>query len=398
MRHRRVWTLVGAGALAAVTLSVAVLAVMTRTQPGREYVLGQTLTALGGRLNGELLISRLDGNLITGARLYEVVLKGEDGEVVLASDSAYINYELPTLVGGDVVLNSLVLYGAKVNLVRLPGDSLWNYQQILVDTTTTAREGPSRATLLQNARLVDAIVTVRMPWEPDPELPPGERQAEIEAAVSDTSRLVVEEVPGGYLRTIGVRVENLTISDLVIAGEERGGTYLVVESATAQVKLYAGDPLRLLDLGGTLSFDQDILRLSAPTIVLPGSRFAARGSVDLSGDDPALDLHLEAPRVSLTDLQPLYPPLPEDGQASFELWLETRPEGLYYAVNDLRLALPETRLVGQFGMLAGDELLFTDVDLTADPLSIPEIERVLPADLPVRGLTIGAAEITTSET
>lgn len=391
MRHRRVWTLVLAGVLAAIALSVGALAVITRTQWGRERVLEYTLTSLGGRLRGGLEAERLEGNLITGAVLHTVAVRGEDGELILTSDSAYVNYELPTFFGGDVVLTELVLYSPELFLRRLPTDSLWNYQQLLLDTARV--EGPGRATLIDHARFVDAEVMVKLPWEPEPDLPQRQREREIREALTDTSRLVVEQVPGGYLRTLYFDVEEGEITDLVISSDQRGGTYLQVAGATGVARLYRGPPLLIRDVQGELALRAGVLRYEAPLIVLPQSRLQSVGTVDMREEEPRYDLVVSGRRVAFSDLQWLYPPLPDEGLATFRFWWETRPEGTLYRVRDLELTAPGTRLVGHFGLVVDGALLFSDVELVADPLRVETIEQMLPTELPVRGLHIGAVEI-----
>mgnify|MGYP006145723515 CR=1 FL=1 len=88
--------------------------------------------------------------------------------------------------------------------------------------------------------------------------------------------------------------------------------------------------------------------------------------------------------------------MPEGGRASFRMWLETRGEATLYRFRDLAFTAPGTRLVGSFGLIVGDALEFTDANLTASPLRVQTIEEMLPAGLPVSGLTIGEVEIRSS--
>ena len=394
MRHRRVWRLFFAGMIAALTLGLAAFVAFTRTVAGRERVLEYTLTTVGGRLNGHLDVERLEGNLVTGAKLYELVILDADSALILRADSAYANYELPSFFGGDAVLNELVLYSAEVALRRFPGDSLWNYQELLTDTTPGPADAPGRATIIENARLVDTRVTVRLPWAPDSTASAGEQAVEVREALADTSRLEVATHPDGYLRTMRFEVDDARISDLVISGDERGGTFVAVDSARARAYLYRGEPLEVRQVEGELALRAGVMRFSAPTVALPGSRLSARGVVDMSGGEPRYDLTVDADTVDLDDMAWLYPRLPEQGRASFGLTLETRPDGLYFGVRELRFSAPGTRVVGTFGAVMGEETLqFTGVDLTAQPLRVETIEQMLPQGLPVRGLHIGAVEI-----
>lgn len=391
VRHPEAW--LGLGVAIAAVISIGLIAFLTRTDRGRAEVLEYTITAAGGRLNGSLGIERLEGSLLSGARVYGISLTGEDGDVLLSADSGYIEYDAPTLIGGDVVINSLVLHHADVFLRRAPGDSLWNYQAILEDTTPSDPSREPRATLIENLRLLNAEVTVRAPWEPSDDLSPAAREREVEIALSDTSRLVVERVPGGYVRTMYFALADIRASDLVIAPDERGGTFVRVDSVAGDVHLWSHPVMRLADLRGTLLFRDGVLSYDVKHVGVGSSSVTTAGVVDLNGDEPRYDLVVSGSRVALADLAWLYPPLPEDGRLTGDLELETRPEGLFFRVRGAELETPDTRIVGAFGMVIGDTLRFTEVDLEAAPLRVETVQRMLPGATPIEGLTIGSVVI-----
>lgn len=368
---------------------------LTQTDRGRERILALTLETLGGQLSegSRLTVERLEGGMFTGARLYGIELQDPAGRTMVSADSAFIRYQVATFFGGDVVINDLVLHDAEVLLYRLPGDSLWNYQAVLQDTTPPDETGrPARATILRAARLVNTDVTVQIPWEPDEDLSEGERAREIEAALSDTSRLVVDSVPGGYLRTILARTPDSSIESLTVAPDERGGTYLRIVDARAAVELYRGQPLQLEGLEGELSLRGGIMRFAAPRVQLPDSRLSASGVMDTNGDEPRYDLLVVGDEVALGDVQWLYPALPGEGRTTFRMQLETRPDQVFVRVRDLEMEAPGTRLAGQFALLMGDSVLISDLSLRADPLDMETVEAMLPVAIPVRGLEIGALE------
>lgn len=393
VRHPELW--LGLGVAIAALISIGLIAFLTRTDRGRAEVLAYTLSAAGGRLNGALVIGRLEGSLLSGARIYDVSISGHDGELLLRADSGYLEYEAPTLIGGDVVINDLVLYGAHVFLRRMPGDTLWNYQAILADTTPEGPSEEARATLIQRLRLVDAEITVRAPWEPADDLSPAERASEIEVALADTSRLVVEAVPGGYLRTMTFTLADARAGDLVIAPDERGGTLLRVDSAAGDFHLWQYPTMRLTDLQGRLAMRDGVIRYEASRIGVGGSSATSAGIVDLTGDEPRYDIVVRGSEVAFADLAWLYPLVPEEGSVGGDLELETRPDGIFFRVAGLEMRTPDTRVVGDFAMLAGDTVVFTDVDLEGAPLRVETVQRMIPGATPIEGLRIGSVVIQT---
>ena len=200
-------------------------------------------------------------------------------------------------------------------------------------------------------------------------------------------------MPGGYLRTMLFHLPRAVLEKLSIAPDERGGTYLQVDSARGEIRLWKEPPLHLRQLQGELSLRNALLRYRATGVRLPGSRFTSAGVIDLSGAVPRYDLGVEADSADLADLQWLYPPLPDTGRASFRFWLETHPDGELVQVRALRLRTPDTRLTGNFSVLLGDTLRFGAVDLTADPLGMETVRRMLPGGLPVQGLHIGSVRV-----
>lgn len=390
---RRYWVWLFTGVALAVLVAVVGVAMITRTDWGRERILAFTLTALGGRLNGELTVERLDGNVLSGARLYRITLVGADGVPLLQADSAFIEYKIPSFVGGDVLINRLAIYDSRLLLVRMPGDSLWNYQAILQDTTGQTSGRAARVTLIEHLRLVRSHVTVRLPWLPDERLSPAAQRREAQAALTDTSRLVVDSVAAGLVRTMVFRVEAGLIADLSVAPPERGGISLKVDSAQGEAFLYTEPPLRIRHIQGELVLREGILRYRAPNLVLSESRVSSLGVVDATGAEAAYDLAFESEQMALADLHWLFPTLPDEGGGRGKLWIETRPEGLSVLGRDLAFEAPGTRIRGSFGMVFGDTLRFLEADLAADPLDIPTVERMIPAGLPVEGLRIGALEI-----
>lgn len=386
------WLLLGVAA--ALLLAAVFAAMLTQTARGRERVLDFTLRRLGGTLSGTLTVGRLEGNLFTGARLYRVSLVGRDGEPLLRADSAYIDYQIPTFLGGDIVIGRLIVYDAQLDVTRFPGDSLWNYQEILTNPAAkldTARV--PRATVVERITLVNSHARVVFPWVPDSTTSAAEQREEVRLALSDSSRLVVRRVRGGYVQTMRFDVERAALSEVVIAPDERGGTYLEVDSGRAEAWVYRDPPMHIRGVRGQLSLREGLVRFRVPEAHLPDSRLGLQGTVDLRGGQMRYDFTVEGPEVAFVDLHWLYPRFPREGGGSGRILVETHPEGLFVQASELRLTAPGTRVTGSFGVLLGDTLRFKDVALRASPLNVATVEGMLPTELPVRGLRIGSVEV-----
>jgi hypothetical protein len=181
-----------------------------------------------------------------------------------------------------------------------------------------------------------------------------------------------------------------------IAPDERGGTYVEVDDAVADVRLWKDPPLELHALAAQLHLREGIVNFRADAFALPGTTGNGVGRIDLREPRPMYDVVLTMPAFTLADLRWLYPWLPDDpagGSGSARVWLEDRPDELLFLARDLILDLPGTHVTGRFGIITGETPRFVDVDLEADPLDMESIGRLLPEGLPVDDLEVRAAVI-----
>lgn len=396
MERRGRWALWAfAGLLLGVILAAAVVSAFARTDAGRERILALTVRSIGGQLGegSSLTIDRLEGNLLTGAKLYNLTLRGPDAKQLLQVDSAFVDYDVRTLLGNDLVLDRLIAFGAEVFVQRLPGDTLWNYERIFPGNPQDTARG--RVTIIKQARIVRTFALVQLPWEPDSTLTGADRDSVIAEALTDSSDVLVERVPGGFLRSYRVWILDADVARLVNGRGDRIGTYARIRDLSGNAQIFR-EPVRIFGLQGEFGFRDGQLNFRADTARLPNSVLSAAGVVDV-GDTLRYDVVFRSRQLALRDLQWLYAPIPRDGDVAGVLAIETRPAGLFFQVDSLRLRAPGTRIRGSFGLRTGDTIRFVDPDLVADPLRVRTVESMLPTELPVRGLRIGAAEIRTPD-
>jgi hypothetical protein len=368
------WVL--AGILVAALLGSGFVLFLTQTRGGREEVLRVTLSGLAREVGGKLTVDRIEGNLLAGARLYGIRLVDDEGDPFLYADSGYVNYGLRTLAAGDIVLHQVILHAAEVQLRRVPGDTLWNYQRIFAgDTLPPDPDDPSRAILVRSLLLNGARILVHMPADPE----------------ADPERVHLEETAWGTMRVMRFDFTRASASDVVIAAEYRGGNFLRLDSVDGTAHIWR-QPLRVRHLRGELAIVADTLRFRAPEAVLPRTRLSIRGEI-VFGEEGWVTFNAESGRAVLADFRWLRPELPEDGEALVVLTFDSRGAVTRVHVPDIRLRGPGTEIEGSFGLAMGDTVRFFDVDLEAPEVDVPYVERLLPIDVPVRGLRIGALEI-----
>ena len=390
------------GLLLGIALAVLVLNIVARTEPGHRFVLDRTVRALGKSLNGGgLNVERIDGNLFEGAKLYGVSLKDAQGRPFVLADSAYLDYDVKTLLSPRIHITRATLYNPEIYVFKLPGDSLWNYQAIFADTTrrdTTKRV--ERVTLLDTVRVVNALIRVQNVWKPDSTLSTRAQRAEVAAALSDTSVVLVNQVRGGYIRTMNFRRMHGRLSRVRFAPGTRSGSRIHIDSLRTEAQIFR-QPVQLHHSQGVLALLRGHIEFDVPVLRLRNSLLATSGVVRTDSfprwfnpaEAPMYDVAFRTDSVDFGDLRWLYRRFPEDASGSLSLRIESRPGGTMFLAREADVRAPGTHVVGSFGMQVGDTIRFMDVDLKAEPVRISVIEGMLPEGLPVRGLSLGGADI-----
>jgi hypothetical protein len=390
------------GVALGVALVLLLLNVVARTERGHEFVLGRTLAAAGNSLNGgKLIVERIDGNLFEGAKLYGVRLQDRQGRAFVVADSAFLDYRVTSLV--RVHIRKATLYDPEVYVFKLPGDTLWNYEAIFADTTArdSARTRRQRAPVrVDTLRVTNGMVRLQTPWAPDSALSPAARRRAVAEALSDTSLALVDSVAGGYLRTMNFT--GLTGRITGIRVDRATGSRVNIDSLRATLQLFRR-PTTMSLVQAKVAMLPGHIELDAPQIRLPRSLLSLSGVLRTEQDSfpawfrdqegPMFDLALRSDSLAFGDLRWLYPRFPEEMRGQLSLRVEHRPGGLLILLRDGDITAPGTHITGTFGMITGDTLRFVDVDLTAEPVRVATIERMLPDGLPVRGLVLGGVEI-----
>jgi hypothetical protein len=422
MARTRGWRLASwalGGILLGVTLAFLVANIVARTRPGHEWVLRQTLRALGGSIKGGgLKVARVEGNLFEGAKLYGISLRDRQGRAFILADSAYAKYDVRTLLSPRIVVDSLTLYRPRIWVFKLPGDSLWNYQAIFADSmpADTTRPHVERSTALGVVRFVNGSLRIETPFRADSTLPRAAQQRQIREFLSDSGAVIIRSVSRGYVRTVDVRRLNGVLTAVRFAPGSELGTTATIDTLRADVQFYR-QPIVIRHLSGKFSLPGEEMgsvgysrygglqtgfaEFDIPDARLPGSKLAVSGVVRFDNyprwfdpaKGPMYDIALRGDSVSFRDFQWLYERFPSNMGGKMNLLIENRPEGLMIDVRNARLSAPGTRINGNFGFIMGDTIHFVDVNVDAQPIRVSLIEQMLPDGLPVRGLVLGGVSI-----
>lgn len=357
---------------------VGALYVLTETRYGQERVRRFALEQVGERVEGELRVGRIESSgLLGGVVLHDVTFVDPLGLPFLSADSIRLRYRWRNLLRGQIVFDRLDAYRPEVYLTRLPGDTLWNFDRVFPDTTPDIDEENSFI-LIDRVTIVDGTLYVRTPWEPN-----GPDGAE---------RVILEEIPGfGTVRVIRFEDINAQLPRVLWESPvEEGKLFQVAHLSTVG---YIWDtPFRLNDLAGVVTVRDSLISFDVDRFRFPDSRGSGVGRIILD-DENRYDILIDGDRVALADLQWLYPPLPDEGYGDLTFRIQSQPGGVLWLAQDAHIIAPGTELRGDFGIVTGDTLYFTQVDLRASPIDLELIASILPVDLPIDGLMVGTVVV-----
>jgi uncharacterized protein involved in outer membrane biogenesis len=252
------------GLVAIVTLAglVAAATVAVSTHWFRDWLRRQVIVKSAGVINGELRIGALSGSLWRDVELDDVtVLQG--GEPTLHVAKVVAKYDAWQIALGHLGVDEIVLTDPQATIVER--EDGWNITHLLRTRERGPDEAP-RSIALRHLRVIGGAITVGRRGRPTDEL----RDLAADGSLNiDADALVA-------------RVDRLTLRDV--------RTGIVVQNGSA-----------------TIRSSDDGLAFEDMQVATTGSQ--ASGTLVYRGraDAPSLKVDVDAPRLSLLELQPLLP-------------------------------------------------------------------------------------------
>jgi translocation and assembly module TamB len=389
---------VGVLSVIAVVLILGVIALMaiTNTDRGRAEVLRIALEQLNNAVEGEVRVDRLEGNLLRGLRLIDVVIEDDDGEPLIVADTASTGFSLRGLARQRIILSDLRLVNADLTLVEPPGKD-WNFIRIFSpDPDTAASESNwGKWIELRSLELVNANITMRSTWKPSDDMTAAEQERALREAMSEETRANVVAVEGGHQTVMEFRQLDALIERVLIAHPDTHGIPIDVDRFSGIVQPFRPPAADVRGLSGNFRIEGDSLFFRNVRASLPGSDLSGEGAFAMGSGQ--MMLRISAPSVALNDLRWLYPPLPEEGGGSLELSLFMGAKNNHILAYDLDVGVRESALAGRVEFVIGDTLYLNDTNLRFDSLDTRLIADMAPdLAIPRHGVLDGHAAITGS--
>jgi len=116
-------------------------------------------------INGKLNLGRIEGNFISGFTVYDAHLKlnGSDTTEIISMNELYARYSIWKFISGsEIPITTIVFRSPSIRLIKLSGDSLWNYERLLPSENSKGPSSPFNLTIdVQNLRIENGKLFVR---------------------------------------------------------------------------------------------------------------------------------------------------------------------------------------------------------------------------------------------
>ncbi len=389
---------ISAALLAAILVIVVVGAlVLTNSDWGREQIRSRVIASLQSSVNGTVTLGRIDGSLLTGLQLHDLNITDSSGAPFVRVRAVRTGYSLvPLALRKQIELRDVVL-DHPVIVLDQSLEGVWNYERIFPSDTAASVESDELQwgewLVLHDVEVIQGSMTVRIPWEADAELTDAERDSAEAFALSRESRVVVQRVAGGFQQVQQFNRIDGRLPLLRIAHPDHASRRVEIDSLRMEALAFAPPAVDVRQASGVIELDADSIWFDALDVQLPASVATIGGRYTIDNGD--LALRVAARPVALADVRFLYPALPDEGSARFDLSLRWADGAQRYDVRALDFTSGSARAQGDVGIeLRDTSLAFRETNVTFSGVSTALIERLVPTlDVPVKGVLTGRATL-----
>ena len=332
-----------------------------RTETGRDVVTRYGVSVLNQVVHGTADVGEVSGTLFDGLTVRDVVIRGEDGTVLVYFPEVVIRYSLLDFLSARIALGRVVVNQPRIYIKRLP-NGRYNYEEVL-GLGGSGGGGPKPLVAFRRAEIHGGTVVIHNPTEPN-----------------DDPRVETEMTEEGLKRVRRIDDLNATVSYARISSPFPGenGLRFDIDSLSAR---FSDPALDIRSLRGRLEIDGDSLGLDLSRFELPGSDVRLRGSLRWPDGDLQLSLDIDARRWAMEDIRTFVDDLPWGMEGDGRATIQSLPgDRLNVHIDPMRLRGPGGggEIAGRFDIVvSGGEWELRDTDLRFDTLAIDYLRPML---------------------
>ncbi|MGH7693396.1 MAG: hypothetical protein ACRENH_00365, partial [Gemmatimonadaceae bacterium] len=148
-------------------LGIGALALLTRSDYGRNRVRSFALGRIRHSVNGIVDIGRLEGNVLGDFSLVDVRIADSTGQTFLTADRVSARVNATALFSKRVAVSHLRLVKPRIYLIKTPNQN-WNYERLFKSDGggTDSTVGFGDWVMLRDVTMLDGAVVLQRPWSP----------------------------------------------------------------------------------------------------------------------------------------------------------------------------------------------------------------------------------------
>ncbi|MGI9040916.1 MAG: translocation/assembly module TamB domain-containing protein [Gemmatimonadales bacterium] len=328
--------------LGTVAMILGVLTSMVLTPPGRDLLARTVTRLLDGIVIGQVQVGAISGSFLYDLTLEDLVIRDTSGALLVDLPRVRVNYRLPNLLAGQVVLSGVQLERPVIQLIKHRNGRM-NFEEVL-GLKKGRGGGTSPLIDFYNVRVNGGTLRIVLPWNPDRSLRTEEAKDSALRAERAKPGRVFEASDEGLRRIIVFSDLATRMSRMRITTPDRLPFTVDLDSLAAQVN----DPaVTISDAVGRVRLRGDSLVFSLARGALPDTRVSGGGAVTWPGGPTLFDFQLISPHVNLEDLRwvsPDFPSMTGRGVIAARSVSSTRTE---YDIRDLHLREGPQRIDGE---------------------------------------------------
>jgi translocation and assembly module TamB len=384
----------GAAILCALAVGLAGVLVLATTSWGREQVRRAVLGQLEGRIQGQVGIESLEGNLLVNPELRNVSIVDAEGRPFVTFRSLSFRLSFRALLKRRLLLEDIDLRGVHIVLDQPPEED-WNLNRIFqpgLEPDEDPQETWGSWIEFREVRLSDGRVTVRTTWDPPPEPPSTAREEDDPEIRFPLERARVVEVPRGFQQVMEFRELEARIPRLLAAHPDTAGVTLEVADLRVVAEPFHPPHAEVRQFSGTLSTRNGTLQAQDVRTHLPASVLEGEGVFTPTTGEGRLELR--ASPLTLADLRVVHPDFPEGLAGRFVLRLERAASVTRLNLHDLDAQVGLGSLEGRAEVTWGDRRRLDDTRLAFSGIESGTLEKLVPGlRMPQVGTLAGRVEV-----
>lgn len=301
-----------------VAMIAVIIIIFTQTNYGRERARLFGLKQLASLVHGDVKLGRVHGNLLTGARIDQVVITDSTGRPFLQADTIIVRYSLLSLLQKRIVLHDVRVVHPVVVADQQSGQK-WNFELLFPgDSTKGLHKPPAFGDWIRIDRLtvVRGDVSVSHAWAPPIALTGKARDSAIAHALSASNTELIVPAPGGYQALSAFKNVNGFFPLVVWADPDSAVRIVDVSTLSLLAQPFRPAPAEVRDMSGRVTIGADTVGFRNLLVTLPGSRVTINGNYSMHTADVNAVVHADP--VEFADLHFVYPTFP-DGQGRVDL-------------------------------------------------------------------------------